>query len=411
VAAPIARTRADAVAHAASRGGGGRRGGRGEANGAVGADAAGEGRRWPALPQLPRRRAPGAARSRGKRRFVPVLALVFAVAAVWFLASLFQPFHGGGSGRVVVDIPRGASAGSIGDLLARKHVVSSGLWFSVRATLDGKRGSFHAGEYVLKRDMSYSAALTALSKTPPQPVTAHVLIPEGYTRTQIAALARADGLTGDYLHAATRNSNLDPRAYGASARLRSLEGFLFPATYDLLPRSPAKRLVSLQLEAFKRNFATIDLLYARHRHLTGYDVLIVASMVEREAALASERPLIAAVIYNRLHLRMPLGIDATIRYAFNDYTQPLTASQLASPSRYNTRLRLGLPPTPIGSPGLASIQAAAHPAAVPYVYYVVKPGTCGQHAFSSTNAQFQRDVARYNSARAKAGGRSPTTCR
>jgi UPF0755 protein len=107
---------------------------------------------------------------------------------------------------------------------------------------------------------------------------------------------------------------------------------------------------------------------------------------------------------------MQLGIDATIRYAFNNYTQPLTASQLASPSRYNTRLRLGLPPTPIANPGLASIQAAAHPAAVPYLYYVVKPGTCGQDAFSTTNAQFQRDVARYNSARAKAGGRSPTTC-
>jgi uncharacterized YceG family protein len=212
------------------------------------------------------------------------------------------------------------------------------------------------------------------------------------------------------MHASTRNANLDPRTYGASAHLRSLEGFLFPATYDLLPHSPVTGLVSLQLAAFKRNFATIDLRYARHRHLTPYDVLIVASMVEREAALAKERPVIAAVIYNRLHLRMPLGIDATIRYVYNDYTKPLTATQLASPSPYNTRLRLGLPPTPIGNPGLASIQAAAHPAAVPYLYYVVKPGTCGQHAFSTTSAQFQLDVARYNSARAKAGGRSPTTC-
>jgi uncharacterized YceG family protein len=237
-----------------------------------------------------------------------------------------------------------------------------------------------------------------------------VLIPEGYTRTQTAALARADGASGDYLRASTHNGNLDPRAYGAPAHTRSLEGFLYPATYELSPATPVTHLVSLQLAAFKRNFATVGMRYARSKKLSPYDVLIIASMVEREAALASERPLIAAVIYNRLHRRMPLGIDATIRYALNDYTQPLTASQLASPSPYNTRLRRGLPPTPIGNPGLAALAAAAHPARVPYLYYVVKPGTCGQDAFSTTNAQFQRDVARYNGARARAGGRSPTSC-
>jgi uncharacterized YceG family protein len=337
-------------------------------------------------------------------------ALLLIAFAVWFLVSLFQPFHGGGSGRVAVNVPRGASARRIGDLLARQHVVSSGFFFSLRATLAGKRGSFHAGEFVLKRDMSYAAALDALTKTHAGVATTRVLVPEGYTRAQIAALARADGLSGDYLHASTHNGNLNPRAYRAPAHTRSLEGFLYPATYDLAPGTPVKNLVSLQLAAFKRNFATIDMRYARSKKLSPYDVLIIASMVEREAALASERPLIAAVIYNRLHLRMPLGIDATIRYALNDYTRPLTASQLASPSPYNTRLHRGLPPTPIGNPGLAALAAAAHPARAPYLYYVVKPGTCGQDAFSTTNAQFQRDVARYNSARAKAGGRSPTSC-
>jgi UPF0755 protein len=338
------------------------------------------------------------------------LAVVLVAVAIWFVVSLFQPFHGGGNGRVVVNLPRGASARSIGGLLARDHVVSSGFFFSLRAALAGKRGLFHAGAFVLKRDMSYAAALDALTNRQAAVASTRVLVPEGYTRVQIAALARADGVAGDYLPASTRNGNLDPRAYGAPAHTRSLEGFLFPATYAIAPSTPANRLVSLQLAAFKRNFATIDLRYTRTKQLTPYDVLTIASMVEREAALPSERPLIAAVIYNRLRLKMPLGIDATIRYALNDYNQPLTAAQLASPSPYNTRLHLGLPPTPIGNPGIAAITAAAHPAHVPYVYYVVKPGTCGQDAFSTTFAQFQRDVARYNSARAKAGGRSPTSC-
>jgi cell division protein YceG involved in septum cleavage len=107
---------------------------------------------------------------------------------------------------------------------------------------------------------------------------------------------------------------------------------------------------------------------------------------------------------------MQLGIDATLRFALNDWTSPLTDSQLRLRSPYNTRIHLGLPPTPIGSPGLKSIEAAAHPAHVPYLYYVVKPGTCGRHAFATTSRQFDADVARYQQARARNGGRSPTTC-
>jgi UPF0755 protein len=149
---------------------------------------------------------------------------------------------------------------------------------------------------------------------------------------------------------------------------------------------------------------------AKRRNLTPYDVLVIASMVEREAQVAKERRLVAAVIHNRLSDGMALGIDATIRYATGNWSRPLRESELAIQSEYNTRTNPGLPPTPIGSPGLASIQAAAKPANVDYLYYVVKPGTCGEHAFSSSDAQFQRDVARYNAEREKAGGRSPTKC-
>jgi uncharacterized YceG family protein len=133
-------------------------------------------------------------------------------------------------------------------------------------------------------------------------------------------------------------------------------------------------------------------------------------MIEKEAQLESERKLISAVIYNRLRQGIPLGIDATTRFANNNYTKPLTESELTADSPYNTRTNTGLPPGPIASPGLASIEAAAHPAKVGYLYYVVKPGTCGELAFSSNYAEFEADAARYNEAREAAGGKSPTTC-
>jgi UPF0755 protein len=123
-----------------------------------------------------------------------------------------------------------------------------------------------------------------------------------------------------------------------------------------------------------------------------------------------ERPLIASVIYNRLRRGIPLGIDATIRFALNQWDEPLKRSELANPTPYNTRENPGLPPGPIGNPGLASIRAAARPARSDYLFFVVKPGTCGEHAFSSTDAEFEEDVARYNAARQRRGGRSPTDC-
>jgi uncharacterized YceG family protein len=203
---------------------------------------------------------------------------------------------------------------------------------------------------------------------------------------------------------------LNPRRYGAR-HARNLEGFLFPASYQLKKGASVRTLVKQQLEAFKQNFAKVSLRYARRKNLTPYDVLTIASMVEREAEVPRERPLIAAVIYNRLHDHIPLGIDATIRYALNDWNKPLLQSQLASSSPYNTRNHAGLPPGPIGNPGLASIQAAAHPARSGFLYYVVKPWTCGEHSFSRTAAQFDRDVAAYNAARARNHGRAPTKCK
>jgi UPF0755 protein len=345
-------------------------------------------------------------------RIAAVLGLVLAAAAVWFAVSLFQPFKGDASStRVTVVIPRGADAGKIGDILERRGVISSSFFFGLRASLAGKKDSLQSGTYRLQQDSSYGDVLDRLTNGPAPLKRVAITIPEGRSRAEEAQKIRTNSsLQGSYLAATKRSPTLNPRRYGAPRGTPSLEGFLFPATYELRPDATVKVLVTQQLQAFKRAIRRVPMRQARRVNLTTYDVLIIASMVEREAMLRRERPIIAGVIYNRLKQNIPLGIDATIRYATGNWLRPLTRSQLAIRSAYNTRTHQGLPPTPIGSPGLASIRAAAHPKRTKYLYYVVKPGGCGEHVFARTFAEFQRATARYDAARAKRGGRSPTKC-
>jgi len=361
-------------------------------------------------------RPPGGGQGRGADLIKAALANwrrialgIVGVLVLWFLLALFQPFHGSHGDPVVVTIPKGASVSEVGDLLDDSGIVSSSTLFQIRVTLAGKRSDLLPGTYTLHRNESYGDAINDLTTPPEQRSTVTVTIPEGLSRAQIAPLAKQAGLTGRYVKASLRSKYLHPNDYGAQGRARNLEGFLFPDTYERKAGAPVSDLVQLQLQDFKRRIKTVNMKYARSKNLTTYDVLIIASMIEREVQVPSERKLVAAVIYNRLQRGMPLGIDATTRFAVRNYTKPLTESQLSSPSPYNTRLHAGLPPGPIGNPGLAAIQAAAKPAKVNFIYYVVKPGTCGEHNFSSTNAQFARDQAAYQRA-LKAKGSSPTSC-
>jgi UPF0755 protein len=336
-----------------------------------------------------------------------IVAVVAALIVLWFLIALFQPFHGDGSSKVVVQIPKGASVSEVGDILDERGVVSSGSLFQIRVTLAGKRSELYPGNYTLAAGMSYGDAIEALS-TAPEKRTITVVIPEGLSRPQIAPIVKQAGVQGRYLKASVRSKYINPARYGAKGA-KNLEGFLFPATYELPVHGTATDLVQLQVQAFRDRIRGVNMSYARSKNLTTYDVLSIASMIEREVQVPRERRLVAAVIYNRLHDDIPLGIDATTRFAVGNYTRPLTQSQLATPSPYNTRVNGGLPPGPIGNPGIAAIEAAAHPAKVDYLYYVVKPGSCGEHNFSSTEAKFARDQQAYQRALEKKGS-SPTSC-
>jgi UPF0755 protein len=244
---------------------------------------------------------------------------------------------------------------------------------------------------------SKKPATTAL--VAPKPF--RIIFPEGFTRedmanrvAEVAAIARRERgkepllAKSDYL-AATAGKRFVP-GFGR----RPLEGFLFPATYQFTLRTTGAQLARNQIATFRRDWRSIDLGYARSKNLTPYDVLIVASMVEKEAVAPDERPKIARVIYNRLHARMTLGIDATIRYGLHvPGTESLRESQLQSDNPYNTRTHAGLPPTPIANPGLASLQAAAHPVEGDWLYFVRKPDRV-HHFFTAS----ERDFINYKNA-------------
>lgn len=233
-----------------------------------------------------------------------------------------------------------------------------------------------------------------------------IIFPEGFTvdemtervdavrKIAIAKRGVIPVLTRERYERAVKSA-VPPARFRKDAKTDSLEGFLFPALYEFTQKTTARELVAKQLVAFRERFAKVDLAYARSKNLTPYDVLIIASMIEKETAVASERRLVSAVIYNRLRNGMPLGIDATLRYGFKiPGTKSLTKEAIRTDSPYNTRIRKGLPPTPIANPGLASLQAAAHPAKVDYLYYVRKPNSL-KHHFTSSESDFLHKVCEY----------------
>jgi UPF0755 protein len=252
---------------------------------------------------------------------------------------------------------------------------------------------------VVGRDDAQAPATSAIQTGPPPKPVLRIVFPEGFTIREMADRIKAvNGIAED-----KRNLTpaLDPKRYLRLSRslkppaefpykedVASLEGFLFPATYDFFEDTTTKELIDKQLDAFTRAWGQLDLRYADSKNLNAYDVLIIASMIEKEVQVPKERSLVAAVIYNRLRAGLPLGIDATIRYGLGiPPTEPIHQSELESDSPYNTRKFPGLTPTPIANPGLASLQAAAHPAKVDYLYFVRK-ADCKSHFFTASEQEF-----------------------
>ena len=343
---------------------------------------------------------PGASRSRRRqqrrRRTFAVLGgallvfLLLVVGAWWWVGTQVDP--GGKAGPTVkVVIPRGASTADIGALLHRKGVIPNGSLFRYWVSYRGK-GPFEAGRYLLPTHISDDRAIAILSQGPPPLPVVTVSIPEGFTVAQIVARLhdRVPGFSVAALRAELAGRRVPSSFLPAGSS--NYEGLLYPATYQVVEGQSAHRALTAMADRLGEEATTLDLTAGAARlHLTPYQLITVASLVQAEAGNPDEAPKIARVIYNRLAQGMPLGVDATSRYLSSITGQPV---DFESTSPYNTRRQAGLPPTPITAPGESALRAALDPAAGPWLYYVrdVHNDAKGrpQHVFAVTDAEFER---------------------
>lgn len=310
---------------------------------------------------------------------VAVLAVVIAGRAVFDSSSSSAlPAADPHGPAITVVVPHGADAGEIADILEQRGVISSSSSFHDYANSQGEGSRFQAGTYQLRAGTGYDQLLAQLDHGPSGKVKT-LVIPEGFRLTQIEALLPHVGLSPKLYAKAVREA-VPPPGFGHHV---NMEGFMFPATYQIRPSETESQLVSQQLAAFQSAWAQVNMTYAKAHNLTPYDVLTIASMIEREARAPGDRAKVSAVIYNRLHKNMTLGIDATILYYKGSWSAHISNADLTKDEPYNNRIHKGLPPTPICNPGLAAMQAAAKPAQADYLYYVAIPNQAKQYFTNS----------------------------
>ena len=330
-----------------------------------------------------------------KRAVLAVVAIVLVVAAaaaVWLVLGSERPYKGYAGAEQFVEVPPGAGPAAIGRRLKDAGIVRDELSFRVALWRSGQARRLQAGEYRFDRPMNPREVIDKIARGDVfmRPVT----FPEGLTLRQMSQIYERDGLgsAAEFVKAAQNAAlirEVDPSA-------TDLEGYLFPNTYSLPRKSTAGELVQRMVTAF-RDALTPELVErAAARGLSVRQLVTLASLVEKETAKPDERPVVAAVYSNRLRIGMGMQCDPTVIYALERagrYTGNLTREDLRFDSPYNTYRYAGLPPGPIASPGRASLEAAANPADVPYIYFVSRND--GSHVFSTTLDEHNRNVFEY----------------
>jgi UPF0755 protein len=330
---------------------------------------------------------------RGRRILTVVLGVFVVLAVAAGAAGLWvqrQIDPSGPPGEVrEIEIPEGSTTDDIGRLLADEGVITSDLVWEWYLRINGG-GPFQAGLYELAENSAIGDVIEVLDAGPRPPEERSFTIPEGLTTSEIVARL-ADPEKGLGLGAATMQQLLDSgqvRSAVQPADQPSNEGILFPETYRVAADADELAVLTQMVAQLDATMTELNVASAQERfNLTPYEILVVASLIEEETKVAEERPKVAQVIYNRLRQDIPLGIDATSRYEAELAGRDRGDIDFTSDSPYNTRKVQGLPPTPIASPGRASIEAALAPADGPWIFYVLQDAE-GHHFFTDSSSEF-----------------------
>jgi UPF0755 protein len=326
-------------------------------------------------------------------KWILVLLLIAVVGAgAWLYTGVQRPYRGYDSAEQFVEIPTGTGTAAMGRRLADAGVVRSAQAFRLAVWLKGSGRRLQAGEYRFDRPMSPAEVVDKLARG--DVYVRAITFREGLTIREMAAVYETAGFgsAADFI-AASKNAALiqpvDPEA-------RDLEGYLFPDTYTLPRSASAPQLVELMVARFRKVLTPELIAQAAERGWTVRELVTLASLVEKETAKADERTIVAGVYANRLRIGMGLQCDPTVIYALmlaGRYDGNIRRGDLQIDSPYNTYRYAGLPPGPIAAPGAASLQAAARPADVPYLYFVSRND--GSHVFSTTLDEHNKNVYEY----------------
>jgi len=284
---------------------------------------------------------------------------------------------------VEVTIEEGMNLTQIADLLKKAGVIEDAFVFRLFVQQKEKEKLLLPGTYVLVSGAEYEEILNTITSGEKQ-VMYKLTIPEGYTVEQVRERILQDI---PFVEPAELEDALNIKNYSHYEFLQdktTLEGFLFPKTYDVSVDYNAQNIIEMLIAQFQIETRPLDWSFAEENGFSNYDILIIASLIEREAYVPEERVLISAVLYNRLAIDMPLQVDASVRYALDKWDGIVTYEDLEVDSPYNTYKYTGFPPTPICNPGLAAIEAALDPEDVDYLYYVVVDENTHEHKFSNT---------------------------
>jgi len=318
---------------------------------------------------------------------VALLGVAVGVGVSWY-GEMLRPVAPSGDARVV-HIVEGSGSAGIAELLESEGLIRDARAFRVMLGLTGLRDRLRAGHYELAPTMSARAIAEKIASG--EIATRRITIPEGLRLEQIAArLAEAElvASAGEFLAAAVPATVAD--AVKMPLPQGTLEGYLFPETYDFTYDDGPGAIVVRMVRELHSRFVAPDREAIAARGLSLHEIITLASLVEREAKVDRERALIAGVIQNRLDRGMRLQIDATVQYALPEHKPRLTYEDLRVQSPYNTYLHAGLPPGPIAAPGLASLRAALHPSQTDALFYVARPD--GTHVFTRTYEEHLRAI-------------------
>ena len=335
----------------------------------------------------------GEDRNSGKASFGLVLVLLIAViiagAGYKYIHGIGEPLDSSSQEKISVDIPSGSGTAAIGRILEEDGVIKSARQFKIKSRMDKNDGKYRTGVYELSPSMDMDEIMQILMDGSQN--TLRFMVPEGYTLKQIADkfAETGNGTAEDFLNE-TQNGDFD---FEYNDQMvdgeKRYEGFLYPDTYEIYKNESAHGIIQRMLTRFEQVYdAAADEATVDTSKYSVFDLVTVASLIEREVKLDEERPLVASVIYNRLNKNMKLQMCSTVQYALGTPKARLMNSDLKIDSPYNTYQNAGLPAGPIASPGQASISAALHPADTDYLYFVLTSAGSGKHNFASTGDDF-----------------------